>query len=142
MRLNATLLRDVIPHGVWFAAYEWSKTQLEKREAVHSIATESSVGAAAADVQLSTPAQLAAGSFAAIAAWVVGYPADLLKTRCQMEGGPANISEAARLVHAEGGLPAFYAGLGLKLLRAVPMSAVGFFAYAHTMTLLKKRHER
>ena len=33
---------------------------------------------------LSTPSQLAAGSAAAIAAWLVGYPADVLKTRCQM----------------------------------------------------------
>ena len=26
--LNATLLRDGIPHGVWFASYEWCKTDL------------------------------------------------------------------------------------------------------------------
>jgi solute carrier family 25 (mitochondrial carnitine/acylcarnitine transporter), member 20/29 len=26
--LNATLLRDGIPHGVWFASYEWCKTAL------------------------------------------------------------------------------------------------------------------
>ena len=88
---------------------------------------------------MATSAQLAAGSFAAIGAWVVGYPADLLKTRCQMEGGPAILGEAARIVHAEGGLPAFYQGLTLKLLRAVPMSAVGFFVYEWTMQALARR---
>ena len=33
---------------------------------------------------------------------------------------------------------AIYNGLGLKLLRAVPMSAVGFFAYEHCMALLAR----
>ena len=45
-------------------------------------------------------------------------------------------------VWAEGGLAACYSGLGLKLLRAVPMSAVGFFAYEHTMALLARRHPK
>ena len=45
-----------------------------------------------------------------------------------------------RVVHAEGGLRAFYSGLGLKLLRAVPMSAIGFFAYERTMAILARRH--
>jgi solute carrier family 25 carnitine/acylcarnitine transporter 20/29 len=91
---------------------------------------------------LSTAAQLGAGSFAAVAAWVVGYPADVLKTRCQMEGGPSSLAEAARIVHAKGGFPAFYRGLGLKLLRAVPQSAVSFLAYERFMELLAKRHEK
>ena len=139
--LNATLVRDVVPHGVWFSAYEWSKNTLERRERT-AAGLDATTKSAATEVPLSTASQLAAGSFAAFAAWVVGYPGDLLKTRCQMVGGPASISDAARVVYAEGGIAAFYSGLGLKLLRAVPMSAVGFFAYEHTMVLLAKRHER
>ena len=139
--LNATLLRDVIPHGVWFCAYEWSKNTLASREAQGKPPPPPSSGTAA-ELPLSTPSQLAAGSFAAIAAWVVGYPADVLKTRCQMEGGAVSVSEAARALHAEGGMAAFYSGLGLKLLRAVPMSAVGFFAYEHAMALLARRHQK
>lgn len=53
--------------------------------------------------------------------------------RAQMEGGQASVTEAVRSIHSEGGFRAFYSGLGLKLLRAVPMSAVGFFAYEYTM---------
>ena len=64
---------------------------------------------------------------------------DVLKTRTQMAGGPASLGEAARIVHAEGGYRAFYNGLTLKLLRAVPMSAVGFFVYEHTMAALARR---
>lgn len=75
--LYATLLRDVVPHGVWFTAYEWSKQMLERRAA-----TSQPIGTADAP-QLSAAAQLSAGAFAATAAWVVGYPADVIKTRCR-----------------------------------------------------------
>lgn len=136
--LTATLLRDVLPHGVWFYSYEVSKRYFEKREAAANPLASNGGGDAAP--QLSTSAQLAAGSYAAIAAWVVGYPADLLKTRCQMVGGPKSLGEAARIVHAEGGIAAFYQGLTLKLLRAVPQSAAGFFVYEWTMKLLARRH--
>lgn len=135
--LNATLLRDVVPHGVWFTSYEWSKRKLEER----AVALDQAKAAAAEPPPLGAAEQLSAGAFAAFAAWVVGYPADLLKTRCQMEGGPDGLLTAARVVYAEGGAVAFYSGLGLKLLRAVPQSAISFFAYEECMRLLAKRNE-
>jgi solute carrier family 25 carnitine/acylcarnitine transporter 20/29 len=55
--LNATLLRDGVPHGVWFASYEWCKTALGKR-------LEGSAGAE----QVTVP--LTSGAFAATVAWV------------------------------------------------------------------------
>jgi len=141
--LYATLLRDVVPHGVWFAAYEYSKKGFEQRAAESAgPAAVAALAEGAPPPPLSTAAQLSAGSFAAIAAWVVGYPADVIKTRCQMEGGQASVMEAVRAIHAEGGWRAFYNGLGLKLLRAVPMSAVGFFAYEHTMGVLTRARAR
>lgn len=111
--LLATLARDVIPHGVWFSAYDWSKSSLQEPEG-----NTVNVGV-----------QVAAGAFAATAAWLVGYPADVLKTRCQMQGAPSSILDAARQLHAEAGIAGFYKGLTLKLLRAVPMSVIGFFVY-------------
>jgi solute carrier family 25 carnitine/acylcarnitine transporter 20/29 len=56
--LTATLLRDGIPHGVWFVSYEWCKTSLDEQNTALS------------DVhrQLSIP--LASGAFAATLAWV------------------------------------------------------------------------
>ena len=138
--LTATFLRDVIPHGVWFTSYEMAKRSLEKRAAAND-PVAAAKAAQGETPQLSSAAQLAAGAWAAFAAWVVGYPADLLKTRCQMEGGPGSISAAARMVYAEGGLAAFYSGLTLKLLRAVPQSAIGFFAYEECMRALAQRHK-
>jgi solute carrier family 25 carnitine/acylcarnitine transporter 20/29 len=56
--LNATLLRDGIPHGVWFASYEWCKTILGQQQLL-----KDSTGA-----QFTVP--LVSGAFAATVAWV------------------------------------------------------------------------
>ncbi len=61
--LNATLLRDGIPHGVWFASYEWCKTtmmttgEIDKKE-LGGITTD----------QITVP--IVSGAFAATVAWV------------------------------------------------------------------------
>lgn len=60
--LGATMGRDVLPHGVWFAAYEWCKQEFSAREGVKA----SDNGA------LSVGAQLASGGIAATTAWLVG----------------------------------------------------------------------
>ena len=117
--LGATFSRDVVPHGVWFLAYDQAKARLR---ATHG------------DDDAVVP--VAAGALAATVAWVVGYPFDLLKTRIQ--GAPRHLSlaDAARDVlraEARPGLlaavGALYRGLGLKLLRAVPSSGLNFFVY-------------
>ena len=119
--LAATLARDVVPHGVWFASYERCKQWLS------------------ADSSRSrTAVELASGAAAAVAAWVVGYPADVLKTRCQMADGPPTLGAAAADVYAAEGLGGFYRGLGLKLCRAVPMSAMGFVVYEEAIRALAR----
>lgn len=60
--LGATMGRDVLPHGVWFATYEWCKQEFSLREGVKP----SDNGA------LSVGAQLASGGVAATIAWLVG----------------------------------------------------------------------
>ena len=57
--LHATFHRDVIPHGVWFWVYDRCKRTY-------------------GDDGMAT---MASGAVAAAVAWVVGYPADVLKTR-------------------------------------------------------------
>lgn len=133
--LAATLLRDVVPHGVWFATYEWAKRVLGRRAASHHVLAKSEGPALP---RLSVSEQLAAGAIAATVAWVVGYPPDVIKTRVQMEGGVETIGQAVHSLYAESGLSGFYRGLGLKLLRAIPMSAVGFLVYEEVMRALKK----
>lgn len=114
--LYATLLRDGIPHGVWFATYEVAKDGLEETLGKDSV---------------SVP--LASGALAATAAWAVGYPADLIKTRIQAASPTENqgIVETARAIMNEGnaGVAGLYRGFGLKLVRSIPASMIGFTVY-------------
>ncbi|CAM9509363.1 unnamed protein product [Ectocarpus sp. 12 AP-2014] len=120
--LGATMGRDVLPHGVWFASYEWCKQEFSAREGVK----------ACDNGALSVGAQLASGGIAATTAWLVGYPFDVIKTRIQAAGMrkvPDGVVATARHMASVDGMGVFYRGFGLKLARAVPMSMIGFFAY-------------
>lgn len=125
----ATVGRDMLPHGIWFAAYHMTRENLELR-------------AAKRQEKLGLAEQLGAGTVAATLAWLAGYPFDVIKTRCQMAGTAGSLSAAAREVYAEGGIMAFYRGLSLKLCRAVPMSAINFLVYEEAFKVLTARHGR
>ena len=122
--LAATFWRDVLPHGVWFLAYDRGKAAWRDP----------------ADPD-GTAAPLAAGAAAAAVAWVAGYPFDLVKTRIQGAAAPLSLADATRGVLAGARTPAaavaaLYRGLGLKLLRAVPASALNFAAYEYARARL------
>lgn len=112
--LNATLLRDGIPHGVWFASYEVMKEHLGEQMGEDSMAVP-----------------LLAGAGAATVAWGVGYPADLIKTRQQAGSNDGVLRLARQLIQEADGriIQGLYRGFGLKLVRAVPGSMIGFSVY-------------
>lgn len=110
--LGATLLRDGIPHGVWFAAYEAAKRRLQED---------------CPDTGPILP-PLGAGAFAATVAWAVGYPADLIKTRIQA-GASTGIWNTTRGIVEEHGWRGLYRGFAMKLVRAIPASMIGFGTY-------------
>ena len=120
--LGATLLRDGLPHGVWFASYEYAKTELT------GYRSETDNTPTTAD-DIATP--MLGGAFAATIAWVVGYPFDLIKTRIQAGGSSGIYATAKLLIDESGGrvIYGLYKGLTLKLLRAIPASAIGFLTY-------------
>jgi solute carrier family 25 (mitochondrial carnitine/acylcarnitine transporter), member 20/29 len=132
--LNATLLRDGVPHGVWFLAYDVSKVTLMSYTTRTPLATVETV-----PVSVS----LLSGAIAATVAWAVGYPADLIKTRIQAmstttlgqhhpTGHSMGIVETARqLIHeADGHIwNGLYRGFGMKLVRSIPASMIGFTVY-------------
>jgi len=119
--LQATLLRDGIPHGVWFASYEYCKSNLESMDMYQENKS----------VHRSVIA-LTSGAFAAATAWGIGYPFDIIKTRIQTSTEPKSILRTAKDIVREANCnPAFalYKGFGLKLAKAVPASAINFFVY-------------
>ena len=144
--LGSTLLRDGVPHGVWFVAYEWSKRKLENRVVVGDVNDVKTIETKTnAPPQQTTVIPLAAGAFAAAVAWGVGYPFDTIKTRIQAsalaekgvngvmgkQSEQGVISMSRTMIRENNGnvIKGLYRGFGLKLLRAVPASAVAFFAY-------------
>jgi solute carrier family 25 carnitine/acylcarnitine transporter 20/29 len=76
--LNATLLRDGIPHGVWFVAYEWCKGTMERTASKHvhvdvdldrsTTTMNNSTTPSSTYQQLIVP--ITSGAFAATVAWV------------------------------------------------------------------------
>lgn len=118
--LGATLLRDGIPHGVWFASYEYAKTELTDYRSTSDDASQTS------EDDIAIP--MLAGAFAASTAWAVGYPFDLIKTRIQAGSGKGILATAKDIVNESGGR-GLYEGFTLKLFRAIPASAIGFLTY-------------
>ena len=122
--LLATLLRDGIPHGVWFASYEYCKTQM---------ANSQEGDASAAGYYETVTVPLVSGAFAATTAWAVGYPFDIIKTRIQATKGTSlGVLETGKqlVVEADGNiLRGLYRGFGLKLARSIPASMIGFLTY-------------
>lgn len=125
--LGATLLRDGIPHGVWFASYEYAKTGLKDYRSRANDEGETS------DDDIATP--MLAGAFAATTAWGVGYPADLIKTRIQAGTGEGILTTAKDII-SESGWRGLYKGFTLKLFRAIPASAIGFLTYESVAKML------
>ena len=134
--LNATLLRDGIPHGVWFVAYDISKvTLLSWYHATPSTTTTATTTVDRVPVSVS----LLSGAIAATVAWVVGYPADVIKTRIQsttlVHGrrpvGTTILGTAQQLIHEANGswTNGLYRGFGMKLVRSIPASMIGFTVY-------------
>ena len=135
--LGATLLRDGLPHGVWFVSYDVFKDALVPLCKADGDDTD--------DLPVMVP--LSAGAGAATVAWLVGYPADLIKTRIQANaamsasGSVDGIMATARTLIAEANgsvTRGLYRGLGLKLWRAIPASMIGFGVYEAVKAQIEK----
>jgi solute carrier family 25 carnitine/acylcarnitine transporter 20/29 len=72
--------------------------------------------------------------------WSFALPLDAVKTRVQANIGKDSISMAgaAKALYAEGGIGAFYRGIGPALLRAFPANAACFAAKESAQKLLDK----
>ena len=137
--LGATLLRDGIPHGVWFASYEYAKVELTKYKQQNDINNNNDNerrSTTTTEDEIVIP--MLSGAFAATTAWGIGYPFDLIKTRIQAGTSTGGIISTAKDIINEssssdnGGSRAFYGlyrGFGLKLIRSIPASAIGFLVY-------------
>lgn len=125
--LAATLLREVPSFGAYFATYDLTcQSLLKEDQSIHD---------------LSPVLVCLAGGLSGIAAWLVTYPVDLVKSRIQIDGmdGPPryrNIADCFRKTYRESGtVRVFFKGLNSTLIRAFPVNAVTFA----TVTLILRQ---
>lgn len=120
----ATLLRDIPASGLYFLTYEYVKEVAAKE-----LGTEGSRGLIGT---------ILAGGSAGVANWLIGMPADVLKSRLQTApaGTYTGIRDVfAELMRKEGPL-ALYKGVTPVMLRAFPANAACFIGFEICMNFL------
>lgn len=110
-----TLARDGPGSAAYFASYEYVKRKLTPKDKDGNPSGE-----------LSLKAILVAGGAAGVAMWIPVFPIDTIKTRLQSAEGRPTIGGTIRGLYANGGLKAFFPGMGPAMARAVPANAATF----------------
>ncbi|KAI8319078.1 mitochondrial carrier [Martensiomyces pterosporus] len=135
-----TIGRETMGVGFWFGAYE-----VVCRQLLRSKQKQQPKGSPALTKEDLGPASIIlAGGCAGVAYNLTSYPIDVVKSFIQT----ADVRSAAsgtverpgivstvRTVYARGGIPAFYRGLGITLLRAFPANAAMFMTYEYLSRL-------
>lgn len=120
-----TQIREVPSFGTYFASYHYL---CEKTNSV----TE--------DGSVNIKKLLFCGGTAGILAWVVTYPADVIKTRQQMDGMGRNkykgVIDCTIKSAQEEGFSVFFRGLNATLLRAFPTNAATLATVTVTFNML------
>ncbi|XP_069693583.1 congested-like trachea protein [Periplaneta americana] len=120
----ATMLRDVPASGMYFMTYEFVK-RLFLEHSEHG--------------QIGLLATIIGGGCAGIANWLIGMPADVLKSRLQTapEGTfPNGIRDVFKNLMKEEGPLALYKGVVPVMLRAFPANAACFIGFELCMKFL------
>uniref|UniRef100_A0A6U4RVQ6 Mitochondrial carrier protein n=1 Tax=Hemiselmis andersenii TaxID=464988 RepID=A0A6U4RVQ6_HEMAN len=127
--LCITLIRDVT-YGQWFGQYEWTKRWLMRGHEAES--------------PLFPIYSALAGGVAGVCGWVIIFPVDSVKTRIQARQASEptyKIADCLRTMAREEPMGrAFTRGLGVCLVRALPVNAVTFLTYEGVMALGQELH--
>ncbi|KXS97271.1 hypothetical protein AC579_1602 [Pseudocercospora musae] len=110
-----TLARDGPGSAAYFATYEIIKRNLTPKDPVSG-----------KPGQLSLTAVMAAGGAAGVAMWTAVFPVDTIKSRLQSAETRESISQCVGNLYRNGGIKAFFPGLGPAMARAVPANAATF----------------
>lgn len=126
-----TLARDGPGSACYFATYEIIKRRLTPKDPVTG-----------QPGSLSLSAVMVAGGAAGVAMWIPVFPIDTIKSRLQSAEGRPTISGTIKGIHANGGLKAFFPGIGPALARAVPANAATFLGVELAQKAMTKMFDR
>ncbi|KAK3170837.1 hypothetical protein OEA41_002921 [Lepraria neglecta] len=110
-----TLARDGPGSAAYFASYEYVKRWMTPKDKDGNLSGE-----------LSLKAVMVAGGAAGVAMWIPVFPIDTIKSRLQSAEGRPTIGGTIRGLYTNGGLKAFFPGMGPAMARAVPANAATF----------------
>ena len=80
------------------------------------------------------------GAFAAILATLLTCPADVVKTRMQVNSSThTTVRSAVRRIYADRGLGGFFAGSSLRISRKAASSAISWTVYEALLLFLRDR---
>ncbi|KAK9463265.1 mitochondrial carrier domain-containing protein [Lipomyces oligophaga] len=105
----ATVARDGPGSAIYFAVYEYLKESLTPEGQAMSLGAISF-----------------AGGMSGVAMWTVVFPVDTIKSKLQTSETPSTITKVSRSIYAQGGLKAFFPGIGPALMRSFPANAATF----------------
>jgi len=125
--ITTTVLREVPGYFCFFGAYEYTKTFLanenEDKDSLGLVKT------------------IIAGGVGGVSIWATIYPFDLIKSRMQVFSGggeKVGLLQTVRIIAKDGGIFAFYRGIGPTLFRAFPACAALFVGYEFSKDLMTK----
>lgn len=101
----------------------YSAAQLYSYEIFKQILTDKESG------ELSVPRRLAAGAAAGMTATILTHPLDTLRLRIAVDPKCRNLLGAVAILAKEGGIPAFYRGLGASMAGIAPYMALELATY-------------
>ncbi|KAJ2056288.1 mitochondrial ornithine carrier protein [Coemansia sp. S146] len=145
--ITPTVARETIGVGFWFGAYELVCRQLVR-------ASQHSAKPLRSKADLGPAGIILAGGCAGISYNLASYPIDVVKSFIQtadVRSASSSLTAAAekpgiagtiRIVYGRGGIPAFYRGLGITLLRAFPANAAMFMTYEYLSRLAAELHKK
>ena len=122
-----TLARDGPGSAVYFATYEYVKRELTPKDAN---------GKPSGDLSLT--AVMVAGGSSGVAMWIPVFPIDTIKSRLQSAEGRPTIAGTIRGLYANGGVKAFFPGMGPAMARAVPANAATFLGVELALKAMNK----
>ena len=79
---------------------------------------------------------MTAGAVGGIALWTAIFPADVIKSRMQIQGLKASMLQVGKDIVRNEGPIALYNGLAPTLLRTIPATAVLFLVYEYSKKLM------
>eukprot|EP00760_Papus_ankaliazontas_P008551 PhM_4_TR13883/c0_g1_i1/m.56449 len=125
--VSPMLAREIPGNACWYTVYESSRHLLAQHHDCHK-------------TELPLYKSAMAGGAAGFWYWTAFFPADVVKTRIQIDPRYAQhtLVQGLRDVYKEGGVRALYSGWALTAGRAVPSNAVLFASYEACYSAMEK----